>query len=180
MEREDKGKRYTIGQEQLLRLKTKNLTIEEQEELRKLLAPRSRFLPSTEDKIFELVRFMLKDRYTTFLNCIEQLKTNFSNLVFMWKIGDKRNILYYKVTQNSQVICSIGIHLDTIEGRITLDKKSCDTFEIHRKEFARMQTQWIFDTVPFKNNKKKLYFDLTEPVLQKDFLQVLLLQRKAK
>lgn len=180
MEKEDKGTRYTVGQEQLLRLKTKNLTAEEQEELRKLLAPRSRYLPATDEKVFELIAFMLKDKYEVFLNCIEQIKLKFSAITFEWKIGDKQNTLYYKVLYNSKAICSIGIHLDSIEGIVTFDEKLCEAFERNRSAYNRMRTQWIFDIAPFENSKKKLYFDLTAAVLQDDFLNLLMLKINKK
>ena len=180
MKNMNKRKRYTQGQEQLLRLSTKDLNEMEQEELRKLLAPRSKYLPQTDTERFALVQSMLKDKYQTFLEFIERLKVEFSCINMEWILGDKRNILYYKAVQNSKTFCSIGVRLDVLEGVVVLDERLCKFFEEHRASFSRMGTQWLFDITPFQKGKKILYFDLSEKLLEEEFLQLLLLKKTVK
>lgn len=180
MDTRNRGKRYTAGQEQLLRLSTKDLTEAEREELRYFLAPRSKYLPYEEEECFVLVANMLHEKYSYFVQFIESLKEHFEGIVFEWAIGDKRNILYYKAVQNSKTLCSIGVHFDCIEVSVVLHEKHCFVFEEYRMDFQRMGTQWLFDLAPFYKNKKIVYFDITEPLLQTEIIKLLQLKQMTK
>lgn len=176
----NKGKRYTAGQEQLLRLSTKDLTEAEREELRRFLAPRSKYLPYAEADCFALVVYMLHDAYKYFVEFTETLKENFVDIAFEWVIGDRRNILYYRALQNNKVLCNIGVCYNSIEVSVVLHEKLCYTFEEHRLEFERMGTQWLFDCASFSKNKKVLHFDITDAILQKEVIRLLKLKQTSK
>ena len=178
MERIQTDKRYTQGQRELLRLDKSKLSLAEQEELRCLLAPRSKYLPKTDTEAVELVELMLPQGNKILQDFIIDLEKEFINLQYKWITGDNRNIVYYKIMQNSKLLCSIGTRLNSMEVAVCLDEKECLKFEAIRNNFNRLLTQWIFDIAPFIKNKKVLYFDLEDKDLKAEALQLLFALKK--
>ena len=176
----EKGKRYTAGQEQLLPLLDKDLTESEREELRQLLAPRSKYLPATETERFALVAQMLNEKYARFLEFIEDLQNCCPTIHMEWSLGDRRNSLYYKAMLGSKTLCALGVRLNCLEVVAMLDEKQCNEFESLRSDFQRMGMQWLFDVTPFTKNKKTLYVDITEQLLKEELMQLLHLKKKTK
>ena len=176
----EKGKRYTAGQEQLAQLLDKDLTECEREELRQLLAPRSKYLPATEIERFALVEQMLYKKYVTFLEFIEELQNCCPTVQMEWSLGDRRNILYYKAMVGSKTLCSLGVRLNCVEVVAILDEKQCNEFEKTRNNYQRMGMQWLFDVTPFRKNKKTLYVDIAEQCLKEELMQLLHLKKRTK
>lgn len=157
-------RRYTEGQKALLSIDQSKLNEEEKDLLRRVLLPRTRYLPQSDKEGRELALQMLQqEKYDAMFALVDALKERYGALECSWARGDRVWDLYYSVRKNGQVLCRFGICLNLFNLILSFGRAECEQFEKERDSFPRDMVQWTYDMSEAVNGRKHLMFDPAVP-----------------
>ena len=157
-------RRYTEGQKNLLALDQSKLDDGERELLRRVLLPRTKYLPASEGEATELALQMLKrEKYEAMQAMIGEIRARYGAIECRWTRGNHMWDLIYSVKKNGNVLCRFGITLDVFNLILFFGKEDCERFERERDSFPRAEIQWTFDMAYSDNGRKVLNFSTRDP-----------------
>lgn len=156
-------RRYTEGQKILLKFDRAKLNDEERELLRRVLLPRTRYLPQTDEEGRELALQMLKEeKFCALFALLGEIRARYGELDCRWTRGDALWELYYSVKKGGEVLCRFGLCLDTFNLIISFGEEECARFERERDSFPRGAIQWTYDMAVAERGRKNLMFDTSD------------------
>lgn len=174
-----KERRYTKGQKVLLKFDRSELDEPEREVLRRVLLPRTKYLPCTDEEGRELALQMLKEeKYAAMLAMADEIRARYGELEFRWVRGEGFWDLFYSVRKNGTALCRFGLRFNLCELIVAFGKEECDQFERDRDMFPRGSVQWIYDMADVVRGSKTLMFDFTDPALRPYLFRLLAYKRK--
>ena len=174
-----KERRYTEGQKNLLAFRQSDLNAEERELLRRVLLPRTKYLPQTDAEGRELAKQMLlNEKYEALFALAEKIRERYGPLECRWARGDRLWDLYYSLRKGGTALCRFGICLDVFNLVLSFGRGECERFERERDTFPRDSIQWTCDMAVAENGRKNLMFDPTVPGILPQLFR--LLDYKAK
>ena len=156
-------RRYTEGQKILLKFDQEKLNDDERELLRRVLLPRTKYLPQTAEEGEALALQMLRrEKYERMLSLIGKIEACYGRTECRWTRGDHLWDLYYSVRSGKDVLCRFGICLDVFNIILSFGQRECEQFERERDTFPRGMIQWTYDMAVFSNGRKNLMFDTAD------------------
>ena len=174
-----KERRYTEGQKRLLAFDPQDLDDDERELLRRVLLPRTKYLPQTDEEGKELALQMLKEeKFGKMLAFIEAIRSRYGEVECRWTRGNHLWELFYSVRKGADVLCRFGICFNVFNLIITFGKKECERFEAERDSFPRCAVQWTYDMAVTEHGRKNLMFDPCEPGIRPYLFRLLDYKRK--
>lgn len=167
-------RRYTEGQKALLAIDQSKLGAEERELLRRVLLPRTKYLPQSDEEGRELALQMLQQKkYDAMFTLVDEIRSRYGALECRWTRGDRLWDLFYSLRKNGKVLCRFGICLNLFNMILSFGRAECERFEKDRDSFPRDTIQWTFDMSATVNGRKCLMYDPTVPGIQPQLFRLL-------
>ena len=174
-----KERRYTEGQQKLLKFDPATLEEKERELLRRVLLPRTKYLPQTDQEGRELAMQMLKkEKYDELFAMVGELCERYGELECRWTRGNRLWDLFYTVKKGGEVLCRFGLSLNVFHMIISFGREECERFERERDSFPRDAIQWTFDMAEVENGRKNLMFDISVSNIRRHIFQLLAYKRR--
>ena len=158
-----KERRYTEGQKHLLALDRSVLDDAERELLRRVLLPRTKYLPQSDEEGRELALQMLKEeKFAAMMASADEIDARYGGVVCSWTRGSGMWALCYSVKKDGDLLCRFGMRLDLFNLIISFGRKECARFEQERDSYPSDPVQWIFDRSATERGRKELMLDVTD------------------
>ncbi len=169
-----KNERYTEGQKSLMAHAPKDLTEEERAFLHRMLLPRKRYLPQSEEEALSLAKDILgEQKYADFLRIRDDICLRFG-AEGRWSAGDSRWMLYYRFSVKGRALCALGMDEGTLHAVILFGPRAREAFERKRNTFSRLGICWTYDLIDLNSRGlKELKYDVTSPSLYPEVLRLL-------
>lgn len=169
-----RNERYTEGQKLLMARAPKDLNEEERAFLHRMLLPRRRYLPQTEEEGLALAEDILgAQKYADFLRVREDIRSRFG-ADGRWSAGDSRWMLYYRFSVRGRALCALGMDENTLHAVILFGAREREAFERERNTFSRMGICWTYDLIAVNaRGQKELKFDVTDGSIYEEVLRLL-------
>lgn len=152
----------------------KDLNEEERAFLHRMLLPRRRYLPQTEEEGLALAEDILgAQKYADFLRVREDIRSRFG-ADGRWSAGDSRWMLYYRFSVRGRALCALGMDENTLHAVILFGAREREAFERERNTFSRMGICWTYDLIAVNaRGQKELKFDVTDGSIYEEVLRLL-------
>ena len=172
-------RRYTEGQKQLLSIDQSALSDSERDLLRRVLLPRTKYLPQSDEEGRELAKQMLGETgYNALFAMAEEIRKRYGEIECGWTRGNGLWDLYYTVKKDGDALCRFGLRFNMFNLVISFGREECELFERERDIFPRDAVQWIFDTSAIERGRKILMFDITDPRIHPYLFRLLAYKKK--
>lgn len=166
---------YTYVQKKFLKIDPKKLTEEEREVLRRVLLPRTRYLPDTDDEClayaYELVQ---EPTYGKFLSFLHEIELRFGVKERTWSAGDRFARLYCRLKKNGRTFCAFALDADKFYLAVYFNAEERRRFEAVRNDFSREVIQWPYDFCPVRaNGIQCVYYHLQDDRVKEHIFSLL-------
>lgn len=169
-----KNERYTEAQKSLLKGAPKDLSGEERDFLRRMLLPRKRYLPQSEEEGCSLVRDIVgEQKLGCFCRVREEISARYG-AEGRWGAGDSRWRLFYRFSRGGRPFCSFGMDLNTLHLILPFGLRERETFERMRDTFSLLGICWTYDMIAVNGRGyKELKYDVSDPAIREELFRLL-------
>lgn len=153
---------YTEKQLRMIEVKKKLKTPKELDFLRRMLLPRTKYVPDTEEECRALAEEILTaERYTLFLALAKEIEERYAAKEHLWSAGEGKAKLVYRIKRGGRTFCAFLLEPDRFLLAVYFNAAERELFERMRASFDRTEIQWTYDiTAVAANGVKRVVYDI--------------------
>lgn len=166
---------YTEAQLRFIKVKKKEFTEKDFDFLRRMLLPRVKYLPDTEDECFALAQEILgEEKYAKMRALLAEVEERYQTEGRVWSAGDHFAKLYCRVKKFGRTFCAFNFLVEDLYLSVYFNAAERDRFEEERENFPRAEICWTYDIcATMANGIKCVRFNILDEVVCKHVFALL-------